>query len=94
MLKINGTDMLRIFAKNSTPNMVFPKKAMIFTFVFLANYECEYIDEFADEYQDYLDYYADYFGCELELCGLTAGVDQLSTTAAPLLLALLFWILK
>ena len=66
----------------------------MFNFVFLADYECEYIDEFADEYQDYLDYYADYFGCELELCGLTAGTEQASTTAAPLLLALLFWLLK
>ena len=93
MLKINGTDTRRIFAKNSMPNMVFTKITM-FNFVFLADYECEYIDEYADEYQDYLDYYADYFGCELELCGLTAGAEQASTTAAPLLLALFFWLFK
>ena len=69
--------------------MVFQKKS-IFTFVFLADYECEYIDEFADEYQDYLEYYGEYFGCELELCGLTAGAEQASATAALLPLDLHF----
>merc|ERR1712037_171658 len=59
-----------------------------------ADYECYYVEDYADDYQDYLDYYAEYFGCELELCGLTAGAQQVSTTAAPLLLALLFWLFK
>ena len=64
------------------------------TFVFSADYDCDYVDEFPDEFQYYLDYYADIFGCEMELCGLTAGAEQASTTAAPLFLALIFWLLK
>jgi len=52
------------------------------------------VNNYADEYQEELDYYAEYFGCGLELCGLTAGDAQVSTTIAPLLLTFLLWLFK
>jgi hypothetical protein len=62
------------------------------TFFFKANKNCDDYD--AEEIQYYLDEYAEWYGCGLELCGLTAGAEQVATTSAPLFLTLLFWLFK
>ena len=34
------------------------------------------------------------FGCEFEFCGLTAGTEQVASTAAPVFLAIFLWLFK
>ncbi|CAG5113889.1 Oidioi.mRNA.OKI2018_I69.chr2.g7979.t1.cds [Oikopleura dioica] len=58
-------------------------------------YNCDDYKDYFEETQDYLDLYAEYYGCELEICGMTAGgAEQIAATTAPLFLTLFLWLFK